>query len=271
MEKIINDVVVRGVKNIQKVNLREIKEYREFKDETGNYEKNTVYLLDTIGSNLLGILARDGIDVKKTFSNDIMEMNAVLGIEAARKCLFNEILDVMEFDDTYINHHHVHLLCDRMTTNEKLVSIFRHGINKDNIGPIAKASFEETTEMFLQAAKHGELDRMRGVSANIMCGQEGYYGTSSFQVYVDTNDLIQKYQNMNKDQENEEEEQEVEDTIDLSKDPRDILNELMKEQDSMVDKCSIQSLKMKNVLSDKMLDMGNHVIEEHDDDYELDI
>ena len=76
---------------------------------------------------------------------------------------------------------------------------------------------------------------------------------------------------MNKDQENEEEEQEVEDTIDLSKDPRDILNELMKEQDSMVDKCSIQSLKMKNVLSDKMLDMGNHVIEEHDDDYELDI
>ena len=43
----------------------------------------------------------------------------------------------------------------------------RHGINNDNIGPIAKASFEETTEMFLQAAKYGELDNMRGISGNV--------------------------------------------------------------------------------------------------------
>ena len=55
--------------------------------------------------------------------------------------------------------------------------IFRHGINNDNIGPIAKASLEETPEMFLKAAKHGELDMMRGVSANVMCGQEAYFGT----------------------------------------------------------------------------------------------
>ena len=91
----------------------------------------------------------------------------------------------MNFDGTYLNHHHIHLLCDRMTCNKKLVSIFRHGINKDDIGPIAKASFEETSEMFLQAARHGELDNMKGVSANIMCGQEGFYGTSAFQIMVD--------------------------------------------------------------------------------------
>jgi DNA-directed RNA polymerase II subunit RPB1 len=70
-----------------------------------------------------------------------------------------------------------------------MVSIFRHGINNDDIGAIAKASFEETPEMFLKAAKHGELDNMKGVSANIMCGQEGYYGTSSFKVLID-NDFI---------------------------------------------------------------------------------
>ena len=48
-----------------------------------------------------------------------------------------------------------------------------------------EASFEETPEMFLKAARHGELDMMRGVSANVMCGQEGYYGTSAFQVLLD--------------------------------------------------------------------------------------
>ena len=91
----------------------------------------------------------------------------------ARQCLFQEIIDVMEFDDTYINHHHIELLCDRMTCNNNFVSINRHGINNDNIGPIAKASFEETSEMFSKAAKHGELDELTGISSNIMCGQIG--------------------------------------------------------------------------------------------------
>ncbi len=81
------------------------------------------------------------------------------------------------------------LLCDRMTYTDHLISIFRHGINKDDIGPIAKASFEETPEMFLKAARHGELDMMHGVSANVMCGQEGNFGTNAFQVYLDMEEM----------------------------------------------------------------------------------
>tara|TARA_Y100000385_G_C12762013_1_gene495494 strand:- start:247 stop:645 length:399 start_codon:yes stop_codon:yes gene_type:complete len=76
-----------------------------------------------------------------------------------------------------------------MCATKKMVSIFRHGINNDDIGPIAKASFEETPEMFLRAARHGELDLMTGVSSNIMCGQEGYYGTGSFQVLLNLNEI----------------------------------------------------------------------------------
>jgi DNA-directed RNA polymerase II subunit RPB1 len=76
-----------------------------------------------------------------------------------------------------------------MTFTNKLISIFRHGINNDNIGPIAKASFEETPEMFLKAARHAELDTMRGISANVMCGQEGFFGTSAFQVVLDIDEM----------------------------------------------------------------------------------
>ena len=71
-----------------------------------------------------------------------------------------------------------------------MISVFRHGINNDNIGPIAKASFEETPEQFLKAARHAELDNMRGVSANVMCGQTGYFGTSAFNVMLDVNNII---------------------------------------------------------------------------------
>ena len=86
----------------------------------------------------------------------------------------------------------------------KLISIFRHGINNDDIGPIAKASFEETPEMFLKAARHGELDHMRGVSSNVMCGQEGYYGTS-FQVILDIDKMktLEAAEELEKDEKEE--------------------------------------------------------------------
>ena len=134
LEKVLNDVVIRGVKNIEKVNLRKIHKYKHYQHESGNYDKKDIYVLDTIGSNLLDVLSLTNIDVNKSFSNDIMEMYSVLGIEAARRCLFDEILDVMEFDSTYINHHHIHLLCDRMSCNEKMV-YFPPWYKKDNIGP----------------------------------------------------------------------------------------------------------------------------------------
>ena len=57
------------------------------------------------------------------------------------------------------------------------------------LAPIAKASFEETSEMFSKAAKHGELDELCGVSASVMCGQEGKFGTSAFSVYLDMNEM----------------------------------------------------------------------------------
>ena len=109
----------------------------------------------------------------------------VLGIEAARQCIYNEIEEAISFDGTYINCRHIEMLADRMCANLKMVSVFRHGINNDDIGPIAKASFEETPEMFLRAARHAELDLMTGVSSNIMCGQEGNFGTKAFQIILD--------------------------------------------------------------------------------------
>ena len=137
------------------------------------------------------ILALDFIDTNRTITNDIVEIHNILGIEAARQAIKNEFSEVIEFDSTYINDHHLSMLVDRMCCNDKMVSIFRHGINNDDIGPIAKASFEETPEIFLKAARHAELDLMKGVSANVMCGQEGYFGTGSFQVVLDLNKMTE--------------------------------------------------------------------------------
>jgi DNA-directed RNA polymerase II subunit RPB1 len=186
-EQLLQNIVLRGVKGIDKVTVRKIKD--NLVKSNGIYKKQDIWVLDTIGTNLLDVLGLDYIDNNRTFSNDITEVYNVLGIEAARQVIYNELAEVIEFDGTYINSHNYSVLVDRMTFTSKMISISRHGINNDNIGPIAKASFEETPEMFLKAARHAELDTMQGVSSNVMCGQEGLFGTSSFQVVLDIEEM----------------------------------------------------------------------------------
>ena len=203
-DQLLQKVVLRGIEGINKVILRKILD--NVVEMNGVYKKQDIWVLDTIGTNLLDVLGLDFIDNTRTISNDIIEIYNILGIEAARQAIYNELVDVVEFDGTYINYHNYSVLVDRMTFNHKLISICRHGINNDNIGPIAKASFEETPEMFLKAARHAELDTMRGISANVMCGQEGHFGTAAFQVVLDIEEMqkleaASEYKYVNPDEE----------------------------------------------------------------------
>ena len=186
-QQLLNNTILRGIKDIPKVILR--KSVGGAKLVDGNYMESNSWVLDTVGTNLNDILSIDFIDGNSSFSNDIQEVYRTLGIEAARQTIYNELVEAIEFSGSYIDHHNLALLCDRMALTIKMVSVFRHGINNDDIGPIAKASFEETPEMFLRAARHAELDPLTGVSANIMCGQEGTFGINSFQLLLDINKI----------------------------------------------------------------------------------
>ncbi len=186
-DAMLNGVVMRGINHVNKVSPRKIQNMVTLED--GKFVKKDAWVLDTTGSNLLQVLGLDFIDYARTFSNDIREVFDVLGIEAARQMLFNEISEVMEFSDAYINYHHLSLLCDRMTMTQNMVPIFRSGILNDDIGPIAKATFEVHTEVLLNAARHADFDHMRGVSASVMCGQYGQYGTGAFNVVLDMKEM----------------------------------------------------------------------------------
>jgi len=186
-DTILNSIVLRGVENIEKVIPRKLNNMVSHKD--GIFKRDEVWVLDTTGTNLMLALSLDFIDNTRTYSNDIREIHNILGIEAARQMLFNEITEVMEFSDAYINYHHLSLLCDRMCLTPDMIPVFRSGILNDDIGPIAKASFEVHSEVLLDAARHAEIDYMRGVSSNVMCGQTGNYGTSSFNLVLDMNEM----------------------------------------------------------------------------------
>jgi len=239
-DQLLQNVVLRGIKGIDKVILRKIKD--NVFEKNGVYKKEDIWVLDTVGTNMLDILGLDYIDNKRVLSNDIVEVYNILGIEAARQTIFNELVDVISYDGTYINYHNYGILCDRMTATSKLISISRHGINNDNIGPIAKASFEETPEMFLRAAKHAELDNMRGVSANVMCGQEGFFGTSLFQVVLNIEEMMSL--------EATSEYKPVDDNEEIEK--------FFGQAESPEDACSSSNLQIQNNVSNiKAIDMGN--------------
>ena len=76
-------------------------------------------------------------------------MYELFGIEAARKILMDELNSVLADSGAYVNYRHMSILVDIMTYKGYLMSIDRHGINSD-IGPLAKCSFEETTDQLLK-------------------------------------------------------------------------------------------------------------------------
>lgn len=180
--KLLNSVVIRGVPGIKAVTFRKEEEYVEYKD--GQYKViENQYVLDTNGSNFLEVMNHPAVDGRKLLSTHVWDIYENLGIEATRQVLLNEISDL--FEEAGVNFRHLGLLCDVMTRAGRLMSVDRYGINKNDIGPLAKASFEETEKILLRAALFGEVDPVTGVSANIMMGQPIRGGTSFSQILLD--------------------------------------------------------------------------------------
>lgn len=67
------------------------------------------------GRNLLGVLGTPGVNAAQTVSNNILEVEKTLGIEAARTCIIREIVTTMESHGLTLDIRHVQLLADIMT------------------------------------------------------------------------------------------------------------------------------------------------------------
>ena len=185
--KLLNSIVIRGLPGIKAVTFRKDSQYVESID--GQYTPVEQFVLDTDGSNFIKVMNHPAVDGTKLYSTNVWDVYEVLGIEATRAILFNEINGL--FESVGVNFRHLCLLCDVMTRFGKLMSIDRYGINKNDIGTLAKASFEETEKILLKAALFGEVDPVMGVSANIMMGQPIRGGTAFSQILLDDQVLAQ--------------------------------------------------------------------------------
>ena len=181
--KLLNSVIIRGVPGIKAVTFRKGSERLTYNEADGKYETKEEYILDTDGSNFLEVMNHPAVDATRVTSTHVHDIYFQLGIEATRHTLYTEITTL--FEEGQINYRHLGLLVDVMTRAGRLMSVDRYGINKLDIGPLAKASFEETERILLKAAVFGEIDPVTGVSANIMTGQPIRGGTAFSDILLD--------------------------------------------------------------------------------------
>ncbi|WP_423751025.1 DNA-directed RNA polymerase subunit A'' [Salinirarus marinus] len=164
----LREVVFKGIEDISRVVIR--------KEQLDDGEEE--FVLYTEGSAFGDVLEIEGVDASRTTCNNIHEIYRNLGVEAAREAIINETMDTLEeqgLDD--VNVRHLMLVSDIMTNRGTIESIGRHGISGSKESVLARAAFEVTVNHLLDAAIHGERDRLDGVIENVIVGKPVSIGT----------------------------------------------------------------------------------------------
>lgn len=140
-------------------------------------KKTGRWVIKTLGSNLKKILKMPGVDSIKTTTNNVHEIAAVLGIEAARNAIIREILTTMREQGVDTDARHVLLVADAMCRDGSVKAIGRYGVAGEKASVLSRANFEETIKHLTIAAAAGEEDPLLGIIENIIVGNLAPIGT----------------------------------------------------------------------------------------------
>ncbi|KZV60964.1 beta and beta-prime subunits of DNA dependent RNA-polymerase [Peniophora sp. CONT] len=163
LKRLLPDVVVKGVPTIQRAVINVID-----KDNERGRKGEKELLVE--GYGLQKVMTTEGIVGEQATSNHVIETAKVLGIEAARVTIINEIQYTMQSHGMSIDPRHVMLLGDVMSYKGEVLGITRFGVAKMKDSVLMLASFEKTTDHLFDAAAYGKTDDIAGVSESIIMG-----------------------------------------------------------------------------------------------------
>lgn len=166
----LTELTLRGIKGISRAII---------------IEREGEHVIATEGSNLEEVFKIPEVEPFKTTTNDIAEINRVLGIEAARNSIIAELMKVLEAQDIDVDVRHVMLIADAMTHRGTVKSVGRHGLAGEKASVLARAAFEETAKHLMGACVHGEEDKLKGIAENIIIGQTVPCGTGKVELEME--------------------------------------------------------------------------------------
>ncbi len=158
----IKDIHIKGVKTISQVL---------------PVKRGDEYIIMTAGSNLSEVLQLEGVDAYRTTTNNIFEIWEVLGIEAARQAIINEVFKVIQNQGFNIDIRHIMLVADTIGVSGNIRGITRYGVVSEKASALARASFETPIKHIINAALVGEVDELNSVVENVMLNQPVPIGT----------------------------------------------------------------------------------------------
>lgn len=172
MDMFVDEFKLKGMENIDDILGGKAQEERYicFDNPDSTLEKKSEYVVYTRGVNMDDIRNIIGVDLTRTYCNDIITVYEIFGIEAARNLIIREIISVLTSNGSGTNYQHICMFGDLMTNVGSLTSIDRHGLNKLDTDPFSRASFEKTVDQLITAAVFNEVDYMKSVSSRIMAG-----------------------------------------------------------------------------------------------------
>lgn len=168
----VREIHLKGVQNIKRVIMR--------KEVDG-------YVLYSEGSNLKEVFEIEGVDTTKTTTNNIIEIQEVLGVEAARNAIIREMDATLGNQGLTVDKRHLMMVSDLMTTDGVVKPIGRHGIGGEKASVLARAAFEETVKHLYSASMRGYVDDLSGVVENIIVGKPISMGTGCIDVCINKN------------------------------------------------------------------------------------
>lgn len=172
LKRQLADVVISGYPDAMRAIIK--------KDDKKDAEGKEPISVLVEGYGLKACMTTEGVNGYHTTTNNIMECRDVLGIEAARKTIINEISSVMGGMD--IDPRHMQLLADVMTYKGEILGITRFGLAKMRDSVLQLASFEKTPDHLFEAAAKMKKDDIEGVSECIIMGQSMGVGTGAMKV-----------------------------------------------------------------------------------------
>ena len=188
--KVVNDAISKD--------LDDEKEYEKKKREEGarvirrpptEIAKNSKLIYaDSTGANLKELFSHPDVDATRTYSNNVHEIRAALGIEAARTFLIKEFTDVIA-GEGYINPRHIVLLVDFMCSLGNVYGVTSTGVSRQPIGALEKASFEKGMKHLKEGAVFGEISSVSGTSASVFVGKRALIGTGYSRNYIKPENL----------------------------------------------------------------------------------
>lgn len=142
LKYMLPNVIIAGIPSINRAVINKQERDKNLPPPSDKKDEKYKYELLVEGYGLKKVMQTPGVDHTKTKTNHIIEIEEVLGIEAARQTIINEINTTMESHGMKIDIRHVQLLADVMTFKGKVLGITRHGVCKMTSSTLTLASFE---------------------------------------------------------------------------------------------------------------------------------